>query len=688
MAVCAVAFALAQPCVAQVNCDTIPPRAPFMLDSAYTFSFGTYGGTDCWGWTGPDGTEYAIMGIDYGIVFVNASALEVADSVQGPGPCGASWRDIKTYRHYCYAVSECTGTNAGLMVIDMQYLPDSVHYLGSYALFGVTSHNLTIDTAKGFLYDCEPDYSGFRIFDLSNPSNPVELPGVSTPDIHDLYARNDTLYVAEGYNSSFSIWNMADKYTPVMLARVAIPPGDGYSHNIWPTDDGRYVVTTEETGYHTIKVWNIEDLNDIQLVSQFLAPSNLAHNAHCMGDHVVMSHYESGVEVVDISVPECPVEVARFDTYTAAEGPAFAGCWGAYPFTANGLIYGSNLDGRLFILTTTDTVVFTNFTATPVVATAPVQVQFTDQSKSNAVAWNWDFGDGDFSAQENPSHQYDQGGLYSVQLEITTGDGHDGHRTRSNYITVLGADTLGVDDLIAPADTNGYWEINCDNALPIAELILPIDITNVTEVVFFDSVSLVGTRAEYFESNQIVFDNRYNGQQAVRLRANVGGGSPPLPPGSGPIARVYYRTRFNASVGDTAHLSVTELGSYSFKATSLTTEFTPAFVGGTLTIGTPCDCSAHGDIVGDGFFDVFDLNALIDYLFISGERPPQDPICPHEDRGDYNCDGFDDSLDLAYLIALLYENGPAPCDPCACNVYPDDCAKDSQRSPRMFPISR
>jgi hypothetical protein len=65
---------------------------------------------------------------------------------------------------------------------------------------------------------------------------------------------------------------------------------------------------------------------------------------------------------------------------------------------------------------------------------------------------------------------------------------------------------------------------------------------------------------------------------------------------------------------------------------------------------------------------------MIDYLFASGIQPPQDPLCPHEDRGDLNCDGATDSLDLAYLIALLFEDGPAPCDPCACNQYPDDCA--------------
>ena len=76
---------------------------------------------------------------------------------------------------------------------------------------------------------------------------------VGTPDIHDVYARNDTVYVAEGTNGTFSIWDVSDKYDPVLLTRVSIP-NSGYVHNIWPTDDGKYAMTTEETVNKTIKI--------------------------------------------------------------------------------------------------------------------------------------------------------------------------------------------------------------------------------------------------------------------------------------------------------------------------------------------------------------------------------------------------------------------------------------------------
>lgn len=49
-------------------------------------------------------------------------------------------------------------------------------------------------------------------------------------------------------------------------------------------------------------------------------------------------------------------------------------------------------------------------------------IQFTDASQSNStlIAWNWDLGDGNTSAQQNPSHPYNDAGEYWVTLVIQT----------------------------------------------------------------------------------------------------------------------------------------------------------------------------------------------------------------------------------------------------------------------------
>ena len=63
----------------------------------------------------------------------------------------------------------------------------------------------------------------------------------------------------------------------------------------------------------------------------------------------------------------------------------------------------------------------------------PLTVAFNDSS-SNVIGWNWDFGDGNFSNIASPIHQYSSNGAYSVQLI-----------TQSSYGCF---DTLKIDSLI------------------------------------------------------------------------------------------------------------------------------------------------------------------------------------------------------------------------------------------------
>ena len=127
-------------------------------------------------------------------------------------------------------------------------------------------------------------------------------------------------------------------------------PAAGYVHNIWPTDDGLRALTTEETADKTVKVWDLSDLEDPALVGQWLGASRLAHNVHVQGDYAFLSHYASGVYVLDISDPSQPVEVAHYDTFRDNDDAAFYGNWGATLPSPGGYVYGSDLEGTLTVL--------------------------------------------------------------------------------------------------------------------------------------------------------------------------------------------------------------------------------------------------------------------------------------------------------------------------------------------------
>lgn len=63
--------------------------------------------------------------------------------------------------------------------------------------------------------------------------------------------------------------------------------------------------------------------------------------------------------------------------------------------------------------------------ASSVQVTCNGEVSFTDQSINGATSWLWNFGDGNTSTQQNPSHTYQNEGTYTVSLTASNGFGSD-----------------------------------------------------------------------------------------------------------------------------------------------------------------------------------------------------------------------------------------------------------------------
>lgn len=57
--------------------------------------------------------------------------------------------------------------------------------------------------------------------------------------------------------------------------------------------------------------------------------------------------------------------------------------------------------------------------------TIPPTVSFTDASTGLVSSWAWDFGDGETSTDQNPTHQYSSPGDYDVSLTVTGPGGSD-----------------------------------------------------------------------------------------------------------------------------------------------------------------------------------------------------------------------------------------------------------------------
>ncbi|UCD17513.1 MAG: PKD domain-containing protein [Candidatus Zixiibacteriota bacterium] len=83
------------------------------------------------------------------------------------------------------------------------------------------------------------------------------------------------------------------------------------------------------------------------------------------------------------------------------------------------------------------------FEAETTAGSTPLMVQFIDQSRGSPDSWYWEFGDGTFSTDPSPLHQYDTAGLYDVLMSVTNPFSHSDSMLRLHYITV--SDTLYAD---------------------------------------------------------------------------------------------------------------------------------------------------------------------------------------------------------------------------------------------------
>lgn len=106
-----------------------------------------------------------------------------------------------------------------------------------------------------------------------------------------------------------------------------------------------------------------------------------------------------------------------------------------------------------------------NFTADLRSGTPPLHVHFNDTSACIPVSWNWTFGDGSFSHEQNPVHSYTGIGRYSVTLEITNSTGCQSVVRKHQFISVNSGSIAGPNGMIWISSSPSEAEIYFDQVL-------------------------------------------------------------------------------------------------------------------------------------------------------------------------------------------------------------------------------
>ncbi|RNI12942.1 PKD domain-containing protein [Methanohalophilus sp. RSK] len=177
---------------------------------------------------------------------------------------------------------------------------------------------------------------------------------------------------------------------------------------------------------------------------------------------VISSYYNketSGQSDTGKGIPKTTIEMKQQSTYTNWD---FDNAW---------FIHASINDGypqlHNFISAYPPVSDFTSNVTSGVVP--PLSVKFTDLSSKEPTQWLWDFGDGNTSTEQNPTHTYTNYGNYNVSLTAIN-DVADDTETKIDYIAID-------ENIICMAKSIGF---NDSSAVEDSTLTIPLELLNVS----------------------------------------------------------------------------------------------------------------------------------------------------------------------------------------------------------------
>jgi len=304
-----------------------------------------------WSYVAPDGKEYALIGAKSALAAFcidDPTDMPLLDTIPGPE---TNWREITVLGDYAFVTTDVSDTGHSMQVVDLSFLPDSLHLVTSYTETFTKGHIIQKDIFNNTPYvyvSGTTTTQGVHILDVIDPENPVEI-GLYEPGyyIHDCHVRGDLLFACAFNNAQVDIVDISDKTNPTLIGLITYE-GDN-THSCFTSDDGNYLFLADELDGLPARIFDISDLQNPIEVAQYSANlTSLVHNPYIIGDFAYISHNTEGLRIVDIADPELPVEVGFYDTWDGASG-GFSGLWSACPFFPSGKIIGANRHDGLYV---------------------------------------------------------------------------------------------------------------------------------------------------------------------------------------------------------------------------------------------------------------------------------------------------------------------------------------------------
>lgn len=273
-----------------------------------------------------------------------------------------------------------------------------------------------------------PSARGIEVVDISDPEHPVNIGNFESGSISGNYVAAIGQDIILGASGQVVTISLEDPAFPDLLGGIELPTDLGVTC-IKVLGSYAYVLS----GYDEYAYVHVLDLTSVTspIYAGALRLPMQAYSMEVVGDTAYIGcanyydhPYNRGVvQIVDLSAPP---NMTHIGTISLHDNPTDIVARGEYIYTNT--VY----DNFRVSLRQCGTAVF--YSANPWVGYG--SVAFQESSWGSPEYWFWEFGNGDYSTEQNPNYYYDIPGEYSVTLTATGTEGiHT--LTKKNCIKIL-----------------------------------------------------------------------------------------------------------------------------------------------------------------------------------------------------------------------------------------------------------
>ncbi len=297
----------------------------------------------------------------------------------------------------------------------------------------------------------EWDFGDGNISNTQNPTHTYFSPGIYTVKLTVVnsfgsdsrtkqnYITVNSLAPIAGFSANTSTINQGDDIT--------FSDQSGNSPTSWKWDFGDGSTSTIQNPSHTYMTAGVFSVNLIAF-NTFGSDTIVKENFIIVNSSVPVADFSTNTTAInqgdEITFSDQSINTPTAWEWDFGDGSTSSVQNPSHTYSTSGLYsiklivintYGSDTIVKENFITVNSSVPVANFSANTTAINQGDEIIFSDQSANTPTAWEWDFGDGETSTIQNPTHTYSTSGSYSIQLIAVNTFGSD-TIVRENFISV------------------------------------------------------------------------------------------------------------------------------------------------------------------------------------------------------------------------------------------------------------